>query len=111
MATPYNNAFAGTEPFSDTTAQLALAAATALTYTVPGTAINKYKIIFSWPYNANVWVGYNVTATSPSAGAIAANHNIELRPVERFVKGGDVLSFISIAVVTDAGLKLLSIPG
>jgi len=109
--TNYVNSFNVTEPFSDKTAQLALAAGAALTYTVPGNSSNSYKAEFSWPYNANVWVGYNVTATSPGAGTITSNANIEFRPDFRFVRGGDVLSFISSAIVTDAGLRLMTLPG
>ena len=108
--TKYNSARNDTKPFSDQCVQLALAATTALTYTIPGTSANAYQATFSWPYNANVWVGYNKTATLPSAGTIAAVSQIELRPDKRYVRGGDVLSFISTAVVTDAGLELLSLP-
>jgi hypothetical protein len=108
--TTYNEAYDGCFPFSDTTAQLALAAATALSYTVPGDSSMLYRCEFSWPYNANVWVGYNITATSPGAGTISPNRNIELRPAVRYVKGGDVLSFISDSIVTDAGLSLLQLP-
>ena len=108
--THYVSNFDKTEPFSDTTAQLALAASTALTYTVPGDSSKAYVCEFSWAYNSSIWVGYNVTATIPGAGTIASNANIELRPDRRFVRGGDVLSFISDSLVTNAGLRLLEIP-
>ena len=108
--TPYNSAYKGTTPFSNTAEQFALAANVALTYTVPGDGNNKYRIKFSWLYNSAVWVGYNVSATSPSAGTIASSPNVELRPDEKYVIGGDVLSFISNSLVTDAGFYLLAIP-
>lgn len=110
-ATPFRESFGECTPFSNTTAQFGLTAATALSYTVPGQSDQKFRCEFSWPYNANVWVGYNVTATSPTENTMSSNANIELRPIARYVNGGDVLSFISISAVTDAGLRLLAIPG
>ena len=97
----------GTQPFSDTTAQLALAVDTNLTYTVPGDPSQKYRAEFKFPSSSNVWVGYNVAATQPAAGTITNTSNIELNPTLKFVKGGDVLSFRSHVIVTDAGLSLL----
>lgn len=111
MAIAYNNSYNGTEPFSDVTAQFGLTAATVLTYTVPGTAANSYKCEFTWLYNSAVWVGYNVTATTPTENMMTHDRFIELRPDFRYVKGGDVLSFKSISAVTDCGLRLLSVPG
>ncbi len=110
--TRYNTNFLETLPFSDQTVQIALAASTALTYTIPGSNSDKYRCEFSWAYNANVWVGYNVTATVPVAGAVTTvtNTSIELRPLVRYVRGGDVLSFISDSVVSNAGLSLLQLP-
>jgi hypothetical protein len=108
--TLFNEAYGNSKPFSDKTAQFGLNASAAVTYTVPGTSHNHYRCEFSYPYNANVWVGYNVTATIPSLGTVASNSSIELRPDVRYVKGGDVLSFISDSSVTDCGLSLLSIP-
>lgn len=111
--TTYNSAFEGCFPFSDTTAQIALAANTAITYTVPGTNRDKYRCEFSWFYNSSIWVGYNETAVVPLPGAVttATNSSIEFRPDVRYVKGGDVLSFISDSLVTNAGLSLLKLPG
>jgi hypothetical protein len=111
MTTPYNNSFNGTEPFSDTTAQFALSALTALTYTVPGASDVSYKCEFSWLYNSAVWVGYNVTATLPTANTMTTNHSIEFRPDFRYVRGGDVLSFIATDTQSDCGIKLLRVPG
>ncbi len=111
IATAFNRSFGDTEPFSNATAQFGLTAGAALNYTVPGQNFQKFKIEFSYPYNANVWVGYNVTATTPTEGTVTSNSNIELRPEYRYVQAGDVLSFISISAVTDVGIRLLSIPG
>lgn len=108
--TQYSSSFEKTFPFSDTAYQLALAANTELTQTLPGNNTVRYRIEFSWPYNANVWVGYNVTAVTPSAGTIASSPNVELRPDVRYARGGDVLHFKSDALVTDAGFSLLQLP-
>ena len=108
--TKYNSNFLGALPFSDTTAQLDLAASTALTYTVPGASNKQYRIEFSFNPTTNVWVGYNVTATVPTAGTLTSNHNIERNPGIRYARGGDVLSFISDAHITGAGFSLLEVP-
>ncbi len=111
--TQYNSSFGGTLPFSDTTYQIALAASTALPITIPGTSANQYRAEFSWPYNANVYVGYNTTAAIPPAGTVAHtdNESIVLRPTVKYVRGGDVLSFISDSIVSNASMELLSLPG
>ena len=114
--TKFNCGYERTFPFSDITVQVALAANTALTYTVPGTADMRYRCKFAFPYNANVWVGYNTTPIVPPAGAVTtvANESVELNPGQydeaRYVRGGDVLSFISDSIVTNAGLSLLELP-
>ncbi len=114
--TRYNSNFERTFPFSDFTVQLALAANTALTYTVPGDSSNQYRCEFSFAYNANIWVGYNTTAVVPAPGAVTTvtNQSLELNPGKfgeaRYVRGGDVLSFISDSLVSNAGLSLLKLP-
>ena len=114
--TTYNESYNGTFPFSDTTVQIALAANTALTYTIPGDNTIRYRCEFSYADSTNVWVGYNATATVPVAGAVTTvtNTSIELNPGRygqaRYVRGGDVLSFISGAVVSNMGFSLLQLP-
>ena len=110
MTTPFNSSYNDTTPFSDTTSQFALAANVALPYTVPGDSSMSYRIEFSWAYNANVYVGYRVAATVPTAGTLTSNNNIEFRPKLKYVKGGDILSFISNTIVTDGGFSLLRLP-
>lgn len=112
MATGYSDNFDGTKPISDTCAQINLASTVEQTYTVPGTAANKYRAMFTYAMNANVFIGLNVTATSPGAGLNTTTGNLEFRPVEpKYVKGGDVIH----AVTPDAagayvGISLLSLP-
>lgn len=111
MTTQYASNFGGTQPFSDTAAQFSLAANTAQTYTVPGDSSVKYKVTFGYNDTANVYVGYNVTATSPTAGTNTTSGNIEFRPEIRFVKGGDVLSILTPDTTAHIGLSLLQLPG
>jgi len=110
--TKFNTSFLETLPFSDQTYQIALAASTALTITIPGTSADQYRAEFSWPYNANVYVGYNSTAIVPPAGTVAHTDNVSivLRPKIKYVRGGDVLSFISGSLVTDGSMELLVLP-
>lgn len=107
--TKFNTKYLGALPFSDTTVQIGLAATTALPYTIPGTSAQIYRAEFKWPYNASVWVGLNKTAILPIAATATASGNLEMNPDIRYVKGGDVLSFISDSLVTNASLSLLEI--
>jgi hypothetical protein len=110
--TMYADNFDGTKPFSDTVLQINLATNVEQTYTVPGANNQKYRAIFTFAYNSNVYVGLNVTATSPGAGLNTTTANIEFRPVEpKYVKGGDVIHLISPdATGAYAGVSLLALP-
>jgi len=111
--TKYNSNFLGTVPFSDQTVKVALAATTALPYTIPGDNSIQYTAEFQLPYNANIWIGYNVTATLPTPGTATSSNRMELirSGDRRYVRGGDVLSFISDTIVTNMGISLLQVPG
>lgn len=110
--TKFSTNFLETLPFSDQTVQVALAANTALPYTVPGDNSIQYRCEFSYAYDSNVWVGFNTTAVVPVAGAVTTTSNSSLvfRPKIKYVRGGDVLSFISGSVVSNIGLELLVLP-
>lgn len=109
--TIYSTLYDGAKPFSDTAVQINLAAATVLTYTVPGLATQRYRCQFSFPASASVYVGYNVTPAASTTGTITSSPNIEFNPKEaKFVRGGDVIKFFSTAAVTDGGLSLLELP-
>ena len=110
--TKFNTSYLDSLPFSDQTVQVALAANTALTYTIPGDKTNQYRCEFSWAYNANVWVGFNTTAVVPPAGAVTtvSNNSLVLRPKVKYVRGGDVLSFISDSLAANGGFELLVLP-
>ena len=110
--TKFNTNYLHSLPFSDQTVQVALAANTELTYTIPGDKDVQYRCEFSYAYDANVWVGYNTTAVVPVAGSVTTSDNssIVLRPSVKYVRGGDVLSFISGSIVSNMGFELLVLP-
>ncbi len=110
--TRFNTNYLETLPFSDRTVQVGLAANTELTYTVPGDKSVQYRCEFSYAYDANVWVGYNTAAVVPVAGAVttSSNTSIVLRPDIKYVRGEDVLSFISGSLVSNMGFELLLLP-
>jgi len=111
--TQYHSNFNGeTVPFSDMTAQISLATNVAQTYTVPGNATQKYRAEFSYLTTANVFIGFNVTATVPASGTTDTTNNIEFRPHYRFVFGGNTLSLVTPdALGNYVGVSLLAIPG
>ncbi len=110
--TPYQPNFDITLPFSDTCLQMNLVANTPQTFTIPGAATQKWQALFSYNSTANIYVGYNVTATAPGAGLQTSTGNVEYRPDKRFVKGGDVLHFTSPdATGPYFGVSLRTIPG
>ena len=110
--TMYNDNFAHTHPFSDTTSRMNLATGVAQTYTVPGTNDQKYRAEFRTASTSNVYIGYNSAPTAPVSGAQVNNGNVEYLPMSaRYVKGGDVLSFISgDATGAQVGVSLLQLP-
>jgi hypothetical protein len=110
VAIPYGSSFDITIPFSDTDAQLTLSATDVLTYTVPGIATQKYTVLFSYNATENVYVGLNVTPAVPMANSITTVSFVEFRPDKRYVKGGDVLSFITPDTTVYMGISLRGIP-
>ena len=115
ITTPYNNNFHDTTSFSNTTAQMALATATAQTYTLPGVATDKYQVRFTYGSASNVFVGWNVTAATPGAGLQTTTSYLEYRPgsdgSKRYAAGGDVLSFITPDASGYIGIALELLPG
>lgn len=109
MAIPYNSNYDGTVPFSDTCAQFALVAATELTYTVPGTETANYQASFGFNSTSNIYVRLNATAATPSGGTTTSLPFQELRPNKRYVKGGDVLHFITPDSTAQVSLALMSL--
>lgn len=110
MSTQYNRNYGDTMIFSDNNSRFHLLANAELTYTVPGDSYRQYTALFSYASNSNVFVGYNTTAATPAAGTAATSGLIEYKPHERYVKGGDVLHFISPDAVTYMGVSLRALP-
>jgi hypothetical protein len=110
MTTPYQINFCECFPFSDTQAVMLLAASTALAYTVPGTDNQTYRAHFSVSTSADVWVRNNGTAAVPTSNTVAQTAYQERIDVNfnRYVKGGDVLSFISTGT-PQVGVSLLKV--
>lgn len=95
--TPYRANFKDTFPFSNFNFNMLLAVDTALGYTVPGVATQKFRVKFTRSSSAEIWVGYNKTAVIPTSNTATTNSYQELVPLDecRYVNGGDTLSFIS----------------
>lgn len=108
--TPYNSQYQGCFPFSNTTPSVALAANTALSYTVPGDDTTRYRVEFHYNATENIYIANNSTAAVPSAGTVSANSVSSYRPAVRYVRGGDVLSFITSDTTAQFGFDLLQLP-
>lgn len=115
MAVQYNSNFHLTIPFSDVCAQVALQANVAETFTVPGTAINKYAARFTYTSTSNVFVCLNSAPTVPAAGTTGTQQYNEFRVgsdgSQRYVQGGDVIQFITPDATAYVGVSLRALPG
>ncbi len=113
MAILYNSNYDNTIPFSDVCAQFALAAATELTYTVPGDATAQYSARFGYNSTSNIFIRLNGTATTPGAGTVTTLQYEELRPgddgSQRYVKGGDVIHVITPDTTAYLSISLRSL--
>lgn len=112
MALRYTSSFDQTIGFSDTCAQIGLTTGVTETYTVPGNSDQKFVLTFGVSSNANVFVGYNVTATSPGANTVTTNPFVEfiVPGMQRYSIGGAELSFISPDATDYVGISVRQIP-
>lgn len=108
---PFNSNYNETMPFSDTCAQVHLAINVEETYTVPGTALQQFQAYFEYASNSNVFVCKNATPTIPSSGTVGTQQYNEFKPQKRYVKGGDVLHFITPDTAAFVGVSLRQIQG
>ena len=106
MAIPYVSSYDTTIPFSDVCEQFTLATNTVLTYTIPGTSLQKFQVLFGYNATSNVFVGKNATPAVPSSGSQSSTPYVEMRPKKRYVVGGDVLSFITPDAVAYVGVSI-----
>lgn len=111
MSIPYTSSYEGTLGFTGIAPNMSLAMNTELTYTVPGESKQKYVATFGYKDNQMVYVAVNATATIPTAGTLDTASVAEPKPYQRFVKGGDVLSFITPDATADCGFSLRTITG
>lgn len=107
--TPWGSNFGETNPFSNNTVNILLAANTAISWTVPGLATQQYRAHFSASTSADVWVSYNATAAIPTSNVVKTNNQERVDVnFNRYVNGGDVLSFISTGT-PQIGVSLLNV--
>ncbi len=110
MAVPYVSSYDLTLPFSDVCEQFSLVSDTELSYTIPGTKMNKYSMEIHMTSISNIFVGYNVTASYPATGTQTAIGKLEFRPPKRYVIGGDVINLITPDTSAYVGISLRAIP-
>ena len=114
MSTLYSKNYDLTMPFVDDSAQIFLAATTDETYTVPGTTKDKFSVRFTYTEGSNVFVGLNAEATIPDSGSpVGTQAYCEFRPgcdgSQRYVKGTDVLHFITPDTTAYVGIRLMKL--
>lgn len=111
MAIQYNSNYHETMPFSDVCYQVALAAATEETITIPGAVTTQYQALFSYTSTSNVFVSNNSTPTTPPGGTVGSEQYNEFRPCKRYVKGGDVLHLLTPDATAYVGVSLRQLQG
>ncbi len=111
MAIPYNSNYIETMPFSDTCAQVHCAANTEETYTVLGTPKQQFQAFFEYTQDSNVFVCLNGVPVIPSSGTVGTQQYNEFKPKKRYVKGGDVLYFITPDANAYIGVSLRQLQG
>ncbi len=111
MTSLYNANYIETMPFSDTCAQVACAATTERTYTVPGDSLLQFQAYFEYASNSNVFVRLNATPTVPPLGTVGTQPYNEFKPKKRYVRGGDVIHFITPDTSAYIGVSLRQIQG
>lgn len=107
--TQFRSNFDGTHPVSDTCAQFSLSQNVQQSYTVPGENNTTYRVKATFASNSNVFVGLNVTATSPGSGTNTTTNYLMFKPDEPFyARGGDTINLITPdSAGSYAGLSLL----
>jgi len=111
MTIVYNSNYEGTTPFSDSAYQVALGAAVSQSITIPGENTMQYQALFSYTYASNVFVCKNTAPTVPLGGTVEDQQYNEFRPEKRYVRGGDVLHFITPDTSAYVGVSLMKLQG
>jgi hypothetical protein len=98
----WNSNYDQTIPFSDVCVQLQLVQGAELTYTVPGASTVQYSVNFPPSDTAAMYISINTTLVAPPNGTVTQLQYDEFRPgfdgSRRYVKGGDVIHFLSLSV-------------
>ena len=95
MTISYNSNYNETMPFSDTAIQVNCATNVEQTFTVPGGELAQYQAYFEYNLSSNVFVRLNSSASIPASGTVGQQPYSEFKPKKRYVRGGDVLHFIT----------------
>lgn len=111
MTIAYNSNYIETMPFSDTALQINCAANTDQTWTVPGTDTMQYQAYFEYNALSNVFIALNAIAVVPASNTVGAQPYNEFRPKKRYVRGGDVIHFITPDATAYIGVSLRKLQG
>ncbi len=111
MTIQYNENYLETMPFSDTCAQINCAANVSESFTVPGNSTQKFQAYFEYASNSNVFVRLNATPTIPAGGTVGTQQYNEFKPKKRYVRGGDVIHFITPDTNAYIGISLRQLQG
>lgn len=109
MTIQYNANYIETMPFSDTCVQVNCEANAEETYTIPGTSEQAYQAYFEYTQDSNVFICKNATPVIPGSGTVGTQQYNEFKPKKRYVKGGDILHFITPDTNAYIGLSLRQI--
>ena len=69
-----------------------------------GTSQDEYQAVCSYISTANIWVGKNVLPVVPTTDS--DQQYVEFRPHKKFVRGGDVLQFVTSDATQYIGVSL-----
>lgn len=111
MTIQYNCNYDGTIPFSDTAYTFALATGVAQSQTIPGNETAQYQALFSYVEGSNVFVRLNSAPTAPLSGTKDDEQYSEFRPDKRYVRGGDVVYFVTPDANGYVGMSLRKLQG
>lgn len=111
MTIQYNANYIETMPFSDTAVQVNCGSNVEQTFTVPGTPEQQFQAYFEYNQSSNVYVCKNATPVIPSSGSVGTQQYNEFRPKKRYVRGGDVLHFITPDANAYIGVSLRQLQG
>jgi hypothetical protein len=92
--------------FTNLNYQVTLSASSAQSLTVPITN-NYFVAVFQVTPGSEVWIANGVTATLPS-GTFGQTSS-QMNPGARYVKAGDVLSFITSNTTADVGVSFYAV--